>query len=145
VLGNKPVLFVQGSMHVQCYRSKLLWFYSNSNVMCGYCLKFCFLAIVFFILVIMTLYLFLYSSGVPCVLCPCKVNVQLTRQHFYTTQWTLYFLTFCRHIMPPSTGWLNWSRWMLRWSGERKFVVYVARFEGIWQSQLQERETWMVR
>ena len=61
-----------------------------------------------------------------------KVVGQLTfRDHFHTTQCTLYFLTFCRHILPWSTGWLNWSRWMLKWSGRRKFVVYVVGFVGI--------------
>jgi len=28
---------------------------------------------------------------------------------------------------------------------EETFVGYVGRFEGIWQSQIQEREKWIVR
>jgi len=55
VLRDTPLLFVQGNTHVQCYRSQLLWFYSNSSWMSGYCLKVCFLALAFFILIIMPL------------------------------------------------------------------------------------------
>jgi len=42
VFRDMPILFVQGNMHVQCYRSRLLWFHNNSSLMCGYCLRACF-------------------------------------------------------------------------------------------------------
>jgi hypothetical protein len=132
VLRDMPILFVQGNKHIQCYRRKLLWFYNNSSLMCGYCLRVCFWQLYSSYWELWPL-ICAYAVDVPHVFCPCKINVQFTcRGHFYTTQYTLYFLTFCRHILPPSTGWLNWSRWMLKWSGGRKFVVYVVRFEGIW-------------
>ena len=33
VLRDMLISFVQGNMHVQCYRSKLVWFYNNSSLM----------------------------------------------------------------------------------------------------------------
>ena len=39
VFRDMPILFVQRNMHVQCYRSRLLWFHNNSSLMCGYCLR----------------------------------------------------------------------------------------------------------
>jgi hypothetical protein len=135
VLRDMPVLFLQGNMHVQCYRSKLLWFYNNSSWMQWVLLK-----TVFFGNCIIHIgnydpwFVFMQFCRSPCFVpmqSQCLVNIQRPFSHH--TQWTSYFLTFCKHILPPSIGLLDWSRWMLKWSGGRKFVGYVVRFEGIWQ------------
>jgi hypothetical protein len=60
--------------------------------------------------------------------------VQMVILGFYTMQWTLYFLTYCLKV---HGDWIGpggcWS----------ELVGYVVRFEGIWQSQLKEREKWI--
>ena len=93
-------------------------------------LKFCFLSILFFILGIITISVYVvllfpmfYAHGK-------SMFSQHSESVFTPHSEQRYFLTFCRHILPPSTGILNWCRWMLKWHGGRNFCWLCGKVWG---------------
>jgi hypothetical protein len=52
----------------------------------------------------------------------------------YTMWCALFLLKFWRNKLSASSGWLNWSRWLLNRCAERRCVSYIVMFEALWSN-----------
>jgi len=127
VFRDMPILFVQGNMHVQCYRSRLLWFHNNSSLMQTVLLKTrvsgnCILHIGNYD----PWFVFMQFWFSPCfvpVESWCSVNIQRSFSH-HTVNFV--FSDILQAHTALKYGVTELVQWMLKWSGGRKFVGYVV-------------------